>query len=131
MIQRALSIVLAVPAALLAYVFLRLSSYNVAIGRLQAIGRVKFLPAGFKLHALASGRTLNTLGHLLPGVTCLVKAAAMNLLLSWTNCKSAVHLGVGRVGSSLHAHAWLEVDGHATFGFSADVDYVPLSRPQS
>jgi hypothetical protein len=60
-----------------------------------------------------------------PGASCLTQAITAQLLLSWADVDSHLHVGVSR-GDRFEAHAWLECNGRVLVGGEESSRYSPI-----
>ena len=59
---------------------------------------------------------------------CLPQAMAAKAMLARRGQGSALHLGAGKAGGELTAHAWLEAGGEIVVGEAGIADMAPLAR---
>jgi Transglutaminase-like superfamily len=60
--------------------------------------------------------------RILPGTTCLVRAIALQHLLSINGHQSELRIGVGKANDRFAAHAWLVHGGRILIGDGAEAD---------
>jgi hypothetical protein len=81
----------------------------------EPLVRLMEAPAGGRpaLDAPLRARAVARAARLVPGATCLVRAAALARWLRARGAPAVLRIGVRHEGGALRAHAWVELDGAA------------------
>jgi len=72
-------------------------------------------------------RVVEIAGHVIPGVTCLVKAHVGSAMLNRFGHAAEIKIGVLKNSADFKAHAWVECDGLVVLG-GTENQYVEMPK---
>lgn len=120
----------AVPALLLAKVWLRLSPRSALKWAANPSGSGLVQATTKSTHVDNLARAIGGVGTRQPvRATCLEQALALVGLLTFTGVPARLVIGVSRPEPALRAHAWVECDGRIVLGSPHSHGLTPLPAP--